>query len=423
MSNSVQTRILQAIEARQDEVVGFLSELVAIPSVTGEEAAIQEFLAARLKAMGLDVDMWDLDNEELSKHPAYLPSPYPTPGRPNVVAVRKGSGNGRSLLFNGHVDVIPVEPLDAWERPPFSGQVAEGRLHGRGSSDMKSGLAAMIMAVDALVREGVKLKGDVILECVVDEESTGNGTLACVQKGIKADAGICCETSSMHIQPACIGRIWFEIFVKGKPAGIQKRFEGVSAIELGQKLVRAVSELEAIRIAGVSHPLYPDRLSSMPCMVGKFQAGTFASAFPDTCLLTGSIATLPCEDTAEVKRSFTEHILAHAALDPWMRDHLPEVRFKGYCGDPAEIDPGHPIVTTLVDKYRTVLGAEPSITGRQGAADTRYLIKYGDTPTVIFGPGLTEQMHAANEWVRAEDLVAATKILALTIMEWCGVEG
>jgi acetylornithine deacetylase len=105
-----------------------------------------------------------------------------------------------------------------------------------------------------------------------------------------------------------------------------------------------------------------------------------------------------------------------------MRDHKPEVRFVGYCGDPAEIDPKHPIVATLSDKYRAVVGAEPSITGRQGAADTRYLIKYGDTPTVIFGPGLTEQMHAANEWVRADDLVAATKILALTIMEWCGVD-
>lgn len=287
---------------------------------------------------------------------------------------------------------------------------------------MKSGLAAMTMAFDSLMRLNVRLKGDVILEYTMDEELTGNGTLACVMKGYQADAGICCETSSLHVQPACIGRIWFEISVRGKPAGIQRRWEGVNAIEKGYAVVEAVSSLENIRINELKHPLYPDNRSTLPCMVGVFQSGSFASAFPDTCLLKGSIATLPGEDTNEVKQSFIEHILTFSKTDPWLKDNPPEVRFVGYCGDPAEISPEHPIVKAVSQKFAVVSGQKPQITGRQGAADTRYLIKYGNTPTVIFGPGLTEQMHATNEWVDIDNVVTATKVLALTTMDWCGYE-
>lgn len=280
----------------------------------------------------------------------------------------------------------------------------------------------MTMATEAVLSAGVNLKGDLLLEYVMDEELSGNGTLACVLKGYRADAGICCETSSLAVQPACLGRIWFEIRIKGKPAGIQRRWEGVNAIEKGYKVVKAVSDLEAIRINEVSHPLYPDNRGAMPCLVGIFQSGSFPSSFPDTCLLKGSIASLPGEETDAVKRQFREFIAAFAATDPWLKDHPPEVIFSGYCGDPAEIPVDHPIVTTVSGMFARVAGEKARITGREGAADTRYLIKYGDTPTVIFGPGLTEQMHAANEWAGVDDLITAVKVLALTILQWCGWE-
>ncbi|MBL7178479.1 MAG: M20/M25/M40 family metallo-hydrolase [Desulfobacteraceae bacterium] len=170
----------------------------------------------------------------------------------------------------------------------------------------------------------------------------------------------------------------------------------------------------------MSHPLYPDNLSSLPCMVGMFESGSFPSAFPDVCTLRGSIASLPGEETEGVKQSFIDHINNFTKTDPWLRDHPPEVKFVGYCGDSAEIPRDHPIVMTVYENLKSVTGKEPGITGRQGAADTRYLIKYAQTPTVIFGPGLTEQMHATNEWVNINDVITATKTLALTIMEWCG---
>ncbi len=414
--------VLKLIEKRRDAIIEFLRELISFPSVTGDEFEIQKFIAHKLKSMGLVVDMWEPDHEELKKHPAYVSVERGYTNRPNVVGIYKGTGNGKSLLFNSHVDVIPPGLLDAWEHQPWSGDIEGNRLYGRGASDMKSGLAAMTMALDSLMRLNIRLKGDVILEYTVDEEQSGNGTLACVMKGYQADAGICCETSSLHVQPACIGRIWFEISIRGKPAGIQRRWEGVNAIEKGYAVVQAVANLENVRINKLKHPLYPDNRSTLPCMVGVFQSGSFASAFPDTCLLKGSIATLPGEDTNEVKRSFVEHILTFSKTDPWLKDNPPEVRFVGYCGDPAEIAPDHPIVKAVSQKLALVTGGQPQITGRQGAADTRYLIKYGNTPTVIFGPGLTEQMHATNEWVDINYLIDATKILSLTIMDWCGYE-
>ena len=211
MKSTVEERVTEWIDQQRGAILDFLRQLVAIPSVTGSELEVQTFISRKLEGMGLHVDRWEPDIEELSKHPAYLPPEKDYRNRPNVVGVYKGRGGGRSLLFNGHVDVIPSGPEDTWIHPPFGAKVEGTRVYGRGASDMKSGLAAMTMALDAVLHLGVRLKGDVILEYTMDEEATGNGTLACVTRGYKADAGICCETSSLHVQPACIGRIWFEV--------------------------------------------------------------------------------------------------------------------------------------------------------------------------------------------------------------------
>lgn len=410
------------IEKERGRIVHFLQELIRIPSVTGEEGAIQEFIAGRLKRMGLAVEVWEPDWEALKSHPAYVAVSRGYEGRPNVVGTLKGSGGGRSLLFNGHVDVIPAGAPEAWTHGPWSGDQADGRIYGRGASDMKSGLAAMTMAVEAILQSGVQLKGDVILQYTVDEELSGNGTLACVMKGYRADGGICCETSSMRVQPGSIGRIWFEIKVQGQEAGIQRHWEGVNAIEKGYRVTQAVADFERRRIERLSHPLYPEIRGAIPCLVGVFESGSYPSAFPDTCLLKGSMATVPGEDSAAVKEEFVRFIHRRVANDPWLKNHPPEVAFAGYFAEPSEIPPRSPIVQTLCRLFKEVSGREPIMSGREGAADIRHLNRYGETPTVIFGPGMTEQMHANNEWVSVKDLVAATQILAVTLLDWCGGE-
>ena len=178
MRPEIERQVLDSIDQRRDAIIAFLKELISFPSVTGDELEIQRFLACKLEMMGLQVDVWEPDHEALKKHPAYVPSERGYANRPNVVGLYKGSGGGRSLLFNGHVDVIPAGPADSWEHPPWAGEKQGSRIYGRGASDMKSGLDAMTMAMGALLYLKIRLKGDVILEYTMDEEATGKGTLA-----------------------------------------------------------------------------------------------------------------------------------------------------------------------------------------------------------------------------------------------------
>lgn len=415
-------KILETIDANRDKAIKFLQDMIKIPSVTGDEGKIQTFLSDYMTKLGLNVDMWESDWEALKKHPGYITVDRGYEGRPNIVATWKGSGSGRSLLLNGHTDVIPVGNGEGWSDNPWSAKVKDGRIYGRGSCDMKSGVASHILAVEFLKAAGVKLKGDVLINIVVDEEISGHGTLDTVIRGYKADAGISGETSELAVQPACIGRIWFEIEIQGKAAGIQRRYQGVSGIELGYKITKAVEALEAKRVATIKHPLYPKPIDALPCMIGAFHAGNFPSSFPATCLLKGSMATVPGEDHEGVKRSLVEHIARAAAEDPWMKDHPPKVRFVGYDAQASEIPRNHPIVETVSKNYIEIKGHPPEISGRQGAADTRFLNLYGNTPTVIFGPGSTAVMHSDDEYVSVDDYLAAIKVMALSIYDWCGVE-
>ena len=415
-------RILAAVDAQRDKAIALLRDMVTIPSVTGDEARIQHYLNDVLSRMGLDVDMWETNWDDLKTHPGYRPVARGYEGRPNIVARLAGSGGGQSLLLNGHTDVIPVGAGEGWDDNPWSASVRDGRMYGRGTADMKSGVASHIMAVQALAAAGVRLKGDVLINIVIDEEVSGHGTLDTVIRGYRADAGISGETSDLAIQPACIGRIWFEIEILGKPAGIQKRYEGVSGISLGNTIAQAVQELEDRRVATVTHPLYPNALDSLPCMVGSFSAGNYPSAFPTNCLLKGSIGTVPGEDHEGVKRSLVAQVAAAAARDPWMKDHPPKVRFVGYDAEASEIPSDHGIVQTLQRNYREIVGREPELSGRQGAADTRFLNKYAATPTVIFGPGSTAVMHSDNEYVSIDDYHTSIKVMALSIYDWCNTE-
>ncbi|MCT9000498.1 ArgE/DapE family deacylase [Chelativorans intermedius] len=422
MSTDHRQAIIDKVEENRDYAIEFLRRMIAIPSVTGDEAAIQKFVAEHMRKIGLDVDMWETDWEELKKHPGYRPVARGYENRPNIVATYKGTGGGRSLLLNGHTDVIPVGDGSGWTDDPWSAKIRDGRIYGRGSADMKSGVASHILAVEFLKQLGLRTKGDVYINVVIDEEVSGHGTLDTVIRGYRADAGISGETSDLHIQPACIGRIWFEITVQGKPAGVQKRYEGISGIELGNKIVKAVQELEDERVATVTHPLYPVAIDSLPCLIGSFQAGSYPSAFPDSAVLKGSIGTVPGEDHEGVKQSLVDKIAKVAAEDPWMKDHPPVVRFVGYDAEASEIPTDHPIVEMLSGIYKELTGKEPVISGRQGAADTRFLNKYADTPTVIFGPGSTSVMHANDEYVSIDDFITAIKVMALAIHDWCGVE-
>jgi acetylornithine deacetylase len=235
MQTNSRQKLLEKIDQSRDKAVSFLRDMVVIPSVTGDEAEIQKFLSKYMTKIGLQVDMWETDWEKLKKHPGYRPVDRGYEGRPNIVATWKGTGGGRSLLLNGHTDVIPVGGGEGWSDNPWSATIKNGRMYGRGTADMKSGVASHIMAVECLMAAGLKPKGDVYINVVIDEEVSGHGTLDTVIRGYKADAGISGETSDLAVQPACIGRIWFEIEIHGKPAASRSATRASAASNLATR--------------------------------------------------------------------------------------------------------------------------------------------------------------------------------------------
>jgi acetylornithine deacetylase len=424
MSYKLASLISEKVEEKRNEIVDFLQHLIQYKSVTGNEKGVQDFISKKLSSLGLEVDCWEPDASKLKKHPAYFIKKDPDyTNRPNVVGKFEGSGNGRSILFNGHVDVIPADPVSAWIHNPWEGLVENGKLFGRGASDMKSGDTGMTFALETLLELGYEPKGDVILEYVVDEELTGFGTLACIQRGYSADAGISCEASDLEAQPSSTGSMWFEINVKGKPASMSRLWEGVSALEKGYKICRAINELEKRRIKEKSHSLYPDSRGALACFVGQFEAGDYPSSLPTHAKILGRMGVLPNEKPERAKQELFDKINEVSGKDPWLKKNKPETRFIGYYAEPAEIPAGHPICKTLVRAVEEITGEPAKIKGHEGAADTRFLINYGNTPTVIYGPGTISQMHAQDEWVSVEDLIQSVKIMALTIAKWCGLKG
>ena len=330
--------IAQAVRARRADLIAITRDLIRIESITGSEGTIQAYLARHARTLDLAVDMFEPDLDALAGHPAYQPiEGLSFAGRPNVIARAAGSGGGRSLILNGHVDTIPVEPSAAWTSGPFSGEVRDDRIFGRGASDMKGGVAVMAMAMEIIRDLGVRLRGDVILEYVVDEEFSGYGTLAAIQRGYRADAGICLETSDLCVQPGCVGRLWFTLEIAGKAVSLTRHWEGVSAIDKGILFVQAFKDLEQIRWNTLSHPLYPDRRAAMPCAVFMFHGGNFPSAVPDRAVLRGSLGLLPSENVETVKQSVIDHVRGVADADPWLRQNPPVADLqgcrRGRCGD------------------------------------------------------------------------------------------
>jgi len=417
-------RIKQQLAVRRNDLVELTRDLIRLQSITGQEGAAQAHIARKLGDMGLAMDVFEPDLSALEHHPGFHKvEGLSFRGRPNVIATWKGQGGGRSLILNGHIDTIPVEPVAAWTHAPFSGDVADGKVYGRGASDMKGGLASMTIAVQILRDLGVRLAGDVILQYVVDEELTGYGTLAAVIKGYRADAGICLETSDLCVQPACVGRLWFALQVSGKAVSVTRHWEGHSAIDKGILFVQAFKELEQTRWRELRHPLYPDHRLALPCGVFMFNGGTFPSAVPDHAELRGSLGLLPHEDVEDVKRAVSAAVSDVARSDPWLSKHPPRLTFKDVGADGAEIPPEHPIVQTVIGAYNRVQDRAPEVSGRVGGADTRYLIKYAKTPTVIFGPGLSSEMHAVDESVPVRNLEVAAEVIARSIVDWCGLAG
>jgi acetylornithine deacetylase len=415
-------RIVRSVEEHRPTVIAFLQDLIKAPSVTGQEGVCAVVCAEKLTSMGLEVDTWDTDPTELRAHPAANPSSFSYEGRPNVVGRYQGANpaSGRSLMLNGHIDVVTAEPVAKWTHDPWGGEIAENKLYGRGANDMKGGIACMVVALQSVLAAGLRPAGDVLVECVIEEEEgVGNGTLASLLRGYTADACIVTEATDLRVQPAMRGAIRWKITVEGQSSHGVEKWKGVDGIEKGFAVWQSLRYFQDAMSGINSHPYFAEYPISIPVTPDVIRAGAWRGMVAPDCVIEGYLETLPGHDTAYWEEQFRSYLHAVASTDPWLRNHVPRLevteRYEAYAEDDDS-----PFVAAMQCAATEVLGEAGPLSGLNGGCDAYIRHVYGHAPTVVFGP-TGDRAHGADEYVDIDSLVAATKVMALTIADWCGI--
>lgn len=427
MNPTVQ-KISTKVDALRGDMTAFLARLVQFASLPGKEQAAQHFYAEKLGALGCAPEILTSKREELESHPAFCDDLVPFDDRLNVVgrwraaSGRSGKNNARTLILNGHMDVVPTGHESLWSASPWSGAVKDGKLYGRGSCDMKAGLTANVFAVQALQALGFRPAVDVLLESVIGEESGGVGTLTTIVKGFKADAAIITEPTRLHACPVQSGALTFRLKVAGRAIHACMKPHGVSAIEKFYPLLQAVQELERRRHVAYKNPLYEDPNNIAPVNFGTIRGGDWPSTVPDEVVVEGRFGVLPGESTPDARQALAAALDRAVAADPWMKDHPPQLEWFEGQFESGQTPLTDPIVESLQQCHAEVLGRATVLQGVTYGSDLRLFTNHGNVPAVLYGPGNIEQAHTVDEWVDLQEVFSAAKVLAYIITQWCGGE-
>lgn len=428
-------KVWKLLDEEADYVVKLTQDIVRIPSVNprfvtdaeqNREAAVQDRLQQETEALGFKSDRWEV-----------------FPDRPNLVADLPGDED-KSLILCGHVDVVPIGERSEWTVEPFGGQIADGKLYGRGAVDMKSGVAACIAAARALNKASVDLQGRLSIHTVVDEEAGGFGAMDAVAKGKLAKAAIVAEPTWGDVIPSEGGLFWTRVTIKGRQGHAGLRFNevwpqrdlpgrtlpGVNAVELSTRFLAAMREFESIRCRTSYHPLVPPGLNTINPGVIRGGAGlgedglpiilTNPAIIPDVVVIDLDYKFLPNEDPAEVKKEFESFVHHFCQQDRWLREHPITVDwdYSGLYFPPMDTDANHPVIQSLVAR-KTMLGKAPVIKGFEAVTDAAHYAGAG-VASVIFGPS-GDGFHGYDEYVEIASLQEATKTIAAAIIDWCDV--
>jgi acetylornithine deacetylase len=413
--------IRDAVQARREEAVSLLQQLVRTPSATGQEGAVGEVVERAFSERGLDVDTWEATPEEVEPYREHVGEQYSYDNRPNVAGLRRGGGGGRSILLNAHTDTVDPGDPAAWRGDPLSGALEGDLLYGRGSCDMKGGLVTHLVALDALSDLGLDLGGDVTVAATVGEENGGLGALSTVLRGYRADAAIITEPTRLALVPAQGGSLVFRLKIPGRSAHAAVRDEGVSALEKFVPIFENLRELEEERNGVLSHPLYDGLENKVPINIGVVRAGNWASTVPESLIAEGRVGLIPGEEVEPFKDLVSQRIAAVAERDPWLREHPPELTWFGGQFAPAEVEPDAPICEAIKRAHERVTGEKPSVEGVPYGADMRLFIHFGGMPCVMYGAGDVNVAHAPDEHISVSELLTAASTLACLLADWCGV--
>ena len=416
---NTEKEVLAAVEKNKEHLYEILKDLIRFPTENppGNEAPAQQWFADRLRKANAEVDVFE-----------------PMPGRPNVVGILKGTGDGRSVILNGHMDVVEARQRESWQHDPFEPVVKDGMMFGRGASDMKSALAAYLFVSETLNDTGVRLKGDVIVQSVIGEEAAEPGTKAAAER-YPADFAIVGEgTRSRQIVPS-VGTLTAKITIKSPytlhlHARRQALFagggiEGANAIEkMALRIIPALNDLEREWAVFKKHWAIPPAQTLInPFLI---QGGGSAGYLPDECTMYVIVVYLPTERPEDVQKEVEEQIHRAAMLDGWLRLYPPQVEWnpaeQPWVFPASDLDAEHPGVNDLSQVIEEVTGEKAEKGGRGGITDAGWFPLNG-TPSVVYGPGNVHWAHRMDERVSLEDVTLFAKVISIFLIRWCDVSG
>jgi acetylornithine deacetylase len=419
---AAEQRVHAAIERLTPSYVAFLQALVRTPSPVGQEGPAQALVAEQLRVIGAAVEQIEVAPSRLQSLASFNRTPADYAGRPSVVGRWPGTGGGQSLILNAHIDTVPVDSPELWRLDPYGGTIEEGRLYGRGAWDDKAGVAECLLVAHAIQGAGVRLAGDLTVKSVIEDESSGNGTLACVERGHCADGVIIVDgTWPERFIVSHLGQVSFRI-----------RLSGVAghATSPGPNPIRAIGMLEqglreciATQNDRVSEPWGPH---ARPYFVnlGSIRGGVFPGSVPAMCEIEGQCG-FPPPATIE-----SMHDLLKTALDrigrlpEWPLQSPPAIEFRGLETPPLIGSSVNPITTLLTNTVQRLRGAAVEESTILGHSDVRHYTRHASRPTAsacLYGPGGGRNAHGADEYFELAHLPLVASTLASVALHWCGV--
>ena len=416
LSPSEQTA-LAALDERG--LLAAIRDLLRIPSITGQEAEAQRWLARHMQQPGLDVNLWEIDVAQAQRHPQFPGMEVDRGGHEALGLVGSWqAGDGPRLIFNGHIDVVPAGDRANWRHDPWAAEIDGGHIYGRGACDMKCGLLAALYAIKAVRDSGVPVHGTLTIQSVIGEEDGGIGTFATLLRGFSGDAAIICEPTSLKLIPAQAGALTFTVKVIGKSAHACVRREGVSAIEKYLDIHRALIALEQERNRRVDHPLLGKLDLPYPLSIGRLNAGNWSSSVPEELIFEGRIGVAIGETSADVRQQFEQTLHDLAQADPWLHDHPPEIVWSGGQFDSGEIPIDHPLVALCQQCMVDLTGQSPELEGAPYGSDLRLLVNQGHIPSILFGPGNVRVAHMPDEYVAIDEVLLAARAYILAAVRF-----
>lgn len=410
--------LIEEVDRAFDEHIDLLRRLARCSTTLGNVRPAQEIVHRHLLQLGLSAQIADFDVDTIARQPGYAPAPWSSTGQPNVWGILPPAGpGGRSLVLNGHIDVVPPGPIDRWTYGPWDATVVGDRMYGRGVLDMKSGLVAGLLAIRAVVVAKIELRGPVIFESVIEEECTGNGMLAQRLRTGPADGAVILEPTGLATWVATLGVVWFEVGVEGKAAYVGQGGDFVNAIEVAASLIgRMKPAMVAELNGGFVHPAYAAAPAPLTLSVGAIDGGGWPSSVPLECRFTCRMS-YPIGWSFEDASAFVErHVRGAASDDAWLAEHAPVVRFPGFRALGWESPEGSPLLGDLGGCHEAETGDPLARSAWPGTADARYFADAGSV--AYYGPA-GGNIHAPDEYVELESVRRAARVLARLIAGWC----